>query len=383
MTLIYRRNSDGPVTHAFVVGCGRYPHLGADGTADRRAPIAGALAIVRMLIAQRDKLVAPLGSIELLLSDPVATGTVADIGSHLPEVTATQVDAADEVHFRDSGERWLERIGPGDVVVFYFSGHGIMDRIGGAVGVLEDVKTSKLRPWTQTFSMTKIAMVLRTVSAESAWVFFDACQEVVTEFADRLWDVDNIELKELTLSDLTNSSCEPLALAGSAAGEFAWAPNGDEPPFFTQTLLKGLSGCCVERTREHGWAVTGPTLLYDLVEVGKSIIDDVLVQPQSLAAHSERKVLLAVDRPFTPITVRSNPEMHMKSATTVRLMHGSDLVGSATPPDFVWRTELELAERELTIHCETREGGAVLASQSFRQHPPAHNITLTPARKKA
>jgi hypothetical protein len=381
--LIYRRNIDGPVTHAFVVGCGRYPNLGADGTADRKAPIAGALAMARMLLAQRDKLIAPLGSIELLLSDPVATESVADIGTHLPDATVTRVDAADERHFRDSGERWLERICPGDVVVFYFSGHGIMDRIGGAVGVLEDAKRSKLKPWTQTFSMTKLTMALRTVSAESAWIFFDACQEVVTEFADRLWEVDNIYFKELNLSDITNSSCEPLALAGAAAGRFAWAPNGDEPPFFTQILLKGLSGCCVEKTREHGWAVTGVTLLYDLVEVGKSIIDGVLVQPQSLAAHSERKALLAVDRPFTPITVRSNPEMHMKSATAVRLMHGSDLVSSAATPGFVWRTELELAERELTVHCEAMEGGTVLAPQSFRQHPPAHNITLTPTRKKA
>jgi hypothetical protein len=338
--------------------------------------------MAEMLIAKRDKLVAPLGSIEMLLSDPAATEAATDIGQRLTGTIATQIEPADEAHFRDSAEKWLDRIRPGDVIVFYFSGHGITDRVGDAVGLLGDVRTSTKRPWAQTFSVTKLALALRTMSAESAWVFFDACQEVVAEFADRLWDVKNIELKELTLRDITESSCEPLALAGAATGRVAWAPNGDEPPFFTQVLLKGLSGCCVERTREHGWAVTGVTLLYDLAEVGRSLIDGIAVQPQSLAAHSERKVLLVVDHPFTPVTVRSSPETHLKLAAAVRLMHGPDIVSSGTASDFVWRADVEFAERELTVHCETRQGAAMLAPQTFRQQPPAHNITLIPMGKR-
>jgi len=383
VTLIYQRNVDGPVTHAFVVGCGRYPNLGVAGSANRNAPIAGALAMAELLMAKREKLVAPLGSIELLLSDPASTESTTDIGQRLTGTIATQIETADETHFRDSGEKWLNRIRPGDVIVFYFSGHGITDRVGDAVGLLSDVGTSRNRPWAQTFSLTKLALALRTMSAESAWVFFDACQEVVAEFADRLWDVKNIELKELTLRDITGSGCEPLALAAAATGRVAWAPDEDEPPFFTQILLKGLSGCCVERTREHGWAVTGVTLLYDLAEVGRSIIDGIAVQPQSLAPHSERKVLLAVDHPFTPVTVRSNPEMHMKLAAAVRLMCGSDIISSGKVSNFVWRADIAFAERELTVYCETRQGAPMLAPQTFRQQLPAHNITLIPVRERA
>jgi hypothetical protein len=382
VTLVYQRSIAGPATHAFVVGCGRYPHLGSLRSADRKAPVTGALAMAGMLIAQRDKLAAPLGTVELLLSDPGIDGA-ADVGQRLPEAIETRVDPADELHFRASGERWLDRIRPGDVVVFYFSGHGITDRVGAAVGLLEDVGSLRFRPWAQTFDVTKLAMALRTISAESAWVFFDACQEVVAEFSDRLWEVKNIELKEVTLRDVTGATCEPLALAASATGQVAWAPDAYEPPFFTQVLLKGLSGCCVERTREQGWAVTGVTLAYDLGEIARTITDRVTVKPQSLIGHSERKILLAVERPFTPVKVRSSPEMHLKLAAAVRLLHGSSVVCSGTAPDFEWIVDVELEERELTVQCETKQGAPMLASQTFRQQPPAHNITLEPLKEGA
>ncbi len=365
MTLIYQRSTDDPVTHAFVVGCGRYPNLGSSRSVDRKGPVAGALAMAGMLIAKRDKLAAPLGTVELLLSDPEIDGA-ADIGQHFPEAVGTRVDPADESHFRASGERWLERIRLGDVVVFYFSGHGITDRVGGAVGLLEDVESSRFRPWAQTFGVTKLALALQMMSAESAWVFFDACQEVVAEFSDRLWEVNNIELKKVTLRDVTHATCEPLALASSATGQVAWAPDAYEPPFFTQALLKGLSGCCVERTREHGWAVTGVTLAYDLAEIARTITDRVTVKPQTLIGHSERKILLAVERPFTPVKVRSSPEMHLKLAAAVRLLHGSSVVCSGMAPDFAWIVDVELEERELTVQCDTKQGAPMLASQTFR-----------------
>ncbi len=199
-----------------------------------------------MLLAQRQQLLAPLGSIEMLLSDPSVNAASIDISTRLADVCETRVDAADEVHFRESGERWLQRVRPHDVAIFYFSGHGITDRVGGAVGLLEDIRSLRNRPWAQSFGIASLAIALRTLSAQSAWIFFDACQEIVAEFADRISDVKNIELKEVTLRDLTSGSCEPLALAGAAMGRLAWAPGGCEPPFlhagFAQRIKRLLRG---------------------------------------------------------------------------------------------------------------------------------------------
>ncbi|MCP6423318.1 hypothetical protein NL463_28830, partial [Klebsiella pneumoniae] len=84
-------------------------------------------------------------------------------------------------------------------------------------------------------------------------------------------------------------------------------------------------------------------------EIARTITDRAVVKPQSLIGHSERKVLLAVERPFTPVKVRSSPEMHLKLAAAVRLMHGSSIVRSDTDPDFAWVVDVELEERELTV----------------------------------
>ena len=162
MTLIFKRESATPVTHAFVVGCGRYPHLRADHLADRKAPVAGALAFAKMLLESRDKLVAPLGSLELLLSDPAVAAGIVDISGKLGAVLTDLIEPADERHFRDRGEQWLDGIRQGDAVIFYFSGHGIADQHGGAVGLLEDIGSKQMRPWSQSFNAYNLLMALQT-----------------------------------------------------------------------------------------------------------------------------------------------------------------------------------------------------------------------------
>lgn len=379
MTLLLDRQIEGPVTHAFIVGCGRYPHLGADHSADRRAPVAGALALAKLLLDHQDNLVAPLGTLEMLLSDPAVDAGPADIGDKLQNMLVTIVDPADEQHFRDRGEAWLNRIQPGDTVIFYFSGHGIADRQGGAVGLLEDVRSKTNRPWAQSFAANNLIHALQTLSAESVWVFFDGCQEIVAEYANRLWEVKNIDLKEVTLADVTADSCEPLAIAGARVGHLAWAPIGDEPPFFTQVLLKGLSGCCVQKTQAHGWAVTGQSLLFGLAEVAETILDGIVVKPQSIFPYSERKALMMVQDPFTPLAVRSDPEVYLSQAATIRVMHGATELHSSAVAQYVWRVDVALEERELTVEYVSQQGAISLPSQTFRQQPPGHIITLVPA----
>lgn len=378
MTLLYERQLEPPVTHVFVVGCGRYPFLATDHAADRRAPVAGALALAKVLLDNRDRLVAPLGSLEMLLSDPEVNAGPTDIGQALGAEIEQTIDPANEQNFRDCGENWISRIRPGDAVVFYFSGHGIVDRQGGAVGLLEDIRSKQNHPWRQSFGALNLIQALQTVGADSVWVFFDGCQEVVAEFAERLWEVKNIDLKEVSLADITGEVCEPLALAGARIGQLAWAPTNGEPPFFTQVLIKGLSGCCVERTNTHGWAVTGRTLLFGLRQLGETMFEEVVVRTQPIFPYSEHKALVAIDQPFMHLTVRSDPEVHLSHAASIRVMHGDVELYSSAIAQYVWRVDVALEERDLTIQCVSQAGAVELAPQTFRQQAPSHIITLVP-----
>jgi hypothetical protein len=380
LTLLYEAQIDGPVTHAFIMGCGRYPYLQANHAADRRAPVAGAIALAKMLLDDRDRLVAPLGSLEMLLSDPNVNDGSVDIGNVLGgDVVTTVVEAADEQHFRDRGDDWLGRIRPGDAVVFYFSGHGIADRQGGAVGLLEDIKSKTNRPWAQSFSASNLSQALQTLHPASAWVFFDGCQEIVAEFADRLWEVKNIDLKEVSLADITGDVCEPLAIAGSRTGHLAWAPADFEPPFFTQVLIKGLSGCCVERTQSHGWAVTGRMLLFGLRQLGETMFDHIIVKPQPILPYSEMHSLMTVEQPFMHLAVRSIPEVHLTQMASVQLKHQDLEIMSSVAAEFVWRVDVNLEDRDLTVECVCQQGAAPLVSQTFRQQAPSFLVTLRPA----
>ena len=92
MTLVLQRPQAGPQTHAFLMGVGAYPHL---LNADPQLPLdlkaldqlpsapRSAIAVGRWLSESYRNPVAPLGSVELLLSDPTLPPNAA---AHYPGV---------------------------------------------------------------------------------------------------------------------------------------------------------------------------------------------------------------------------------------------------------------------------------------------------------
>lgn len=381
MTLVYSREGpeDQPRTHAFLIGCGRFPHYAQNGSADRPATAAGARAMTRFLIDHADALVAPLATVEVCLSDPaIATG--ADqlaIGPYPNDPRADDgVDSALRALVETAGLAWTARCRPGDHMVFYMASHGVADA-NGAAGLLEDVASQPNRRWNESLNITVLGQGLSQLDPGGAWVFLDACQDVVTDFLTTI-AVSGVILVEINVQKLAKARVKALALAGSRFGASAWAPNSPDPPIFTQTLLKGLGGACVKNFDGLGWAVSAASLQHDLPGVAEAALDYRVLEVESLIGFNGRGPLLTVAAPRVPISVRTATESHLAfalaaSATTAGGQTVHKPGGAST-----WRFEVAPDGAHYQVQAAFPPHLPVYADGGFDAFPPACSVILKP-----
>lgn len=333
MTLVFDRGpppANAPVTHAFVIGCGRFP---ARPPLNRKATVAGARAIMEFLsthwdaflLSKQDENVdAPLWTIECLLSDPnVAAGADVlgvDLQTNAPQgatvlAPEVHVDPATKAIVELKGEEWLQRIRPGDQAFFYMSTHGISDG-SNALGLCEDVLSQANKKWSQSLNVTTLAKGITTdlVGAARGWVFFDACQEIVPSLLGRPTGLPGFHLIEfdVEMSARASNSC---AVAGSPVGGKAWAPTGEEAPFFTQALLEGLGNSCVEALPGVGWAVTASRLMFDIPRAGEAALGRKGLVTSPIGSFNQPLIgLLKRETPMIPVALSTEVEVHMNTA---------------------------------------------------------------------
>lgn len=391
MTLVLDRGGlpDTPVTHAFVIGCGRFP---ARTALNRAATAAGARRIVQFLTERADRFEAPVWTIELLISDPaVAAGADTgglDLAAIAPEeavLAAGPHDAVEHVllaHVREAGDRWLQRIRPGDQAFVYTSSHGISDG-SDALALCEDVLSQRNRQWSQSINMSTLALGLTTplVDAAKAWVFLDACQEIVPTLLGRPTGTPGFHLLEpdpLMVTKARNS----VGVAGSRVGGKAWAPTGDEPPFFTQALIEGLENACVEAVPDIGWAVTASRLMQDLPRVAEAALGRKGVETSVITRFNQPLFsLLRVEAPMIPIALSTEVEAHMQNASIEVVCddEGVEMLPFIPPPaaDFVWRFRVQAhRKRTYTATATFGENGPAYRPADFDPDPPCQFVRL-------
>lgn len=318
MTLVYDKGPlpNGPVTHAFVLGCGRFPHNAA---LDRIATVAGARSVMKLLAAHGHEFVAPVWRIRCLLSESgVAPGSdVLGVELHDPgggaQVTGTNgsVDSVLLAFVETEGDAWLNDMRPGDSAFFYMSSHGIAVP-GNALGLCEDVLSSQRRKWSASLNVTTLAGGLGTMPLERAWVFFDACQEIVSSLLGAPTGVPGLKLIDYSATDQASAK-SAVALAGSKFGSEAWAPDDGNPPYFTQALIEGLENACVEPVQDLGWTITAERLMFGLPILGR--IMGIKVQCTPLTSFNEPGVgLRTVQQPQIPFAITTEVEEHLSEA---------------------------------------------------------------------
>lgn len=318
MTLVYDRGPPqaDPVTHAFVLGCGRFPHRPA---LDRIATVAGARSVMKLLAAHGHEFVAPVWTIRCLLSESgVAPGAdVLGVELHDPGDGAQVAGADGPVEavllktVETEGEAWLNAMRPGDSAFFYMSSHGIAVP-GSALGLCEDVLSTQRKKWSASLNVTTLAGGLGTMPLERAWVFFDACQEIASDLLGAPTGVPGLHLIDYTATEQARAK-SAVALAGSKFGGEAWAPGDGNPPYFTQALIEGLENACVEPVQDLGWTVTGERLMFGLPILGR--IMGIRVQCTPLTGFNEPGVgLRTVAQPQIPVAITTEIEEHLTEA---------------------------------------------------------------------
>lgn len=383
MTLVYARNDlQGPRTHAFIIGCGRFPYLRAE--AARRATVAGARAIAKFLIKNADNLVAPLASVECLLSDPdveigkdqLGIGAVPHDARDEEARKKDAVEAAVSAFATTAGAAWLKRCEPGDHLFFYMSSHGVADSAATAAGLFENVLENPHNKWAQSLNVNTLALLLPLTGAGACWVFLDACQEIVPSILGQYNGAGGILLINGNPADLANTKSRSVALAGSRFGQKGWAPIAAKPPFFTQALLSSFTAC-VEPQAGGGWAVTGKQLLFGLREVADASLGHSTLETEPLVPFAQPVRLLNVEKPLIPVVIRTKIRADILKARGIKVVCPANVPQPVTqenmdfftfvPPDGVQYTVVADFDPPLSY-----------APQPFYGQPCAQIVELAP-----
>lgn len=332
-TIFARREAERrpKATHAFVIGVGDYPHAKqGQGTnpalrqvRDLPSAADGAKLMCDWLIQNEDKLAAPLGSIEALISD-VPGGQPR----YLPRDARLlgKIDRADARTIPAAGKAWLQRLqgDPGSTALFYACGHGANY---GMQPVLfhSDLNQGDLGSAWAHLNIGTMAQAFRQLpQLRLAFFFLDACGEYVKDFPPNVRDDGFVspELPGAGDSDkvwlLSAASSGLLAYPGTATHlaerdpEFAASVDGRTKVKigrFTQALSKRLDGASA-RWADGAWSVDNMGLWSDLRQLHRVYFPswgDKLFEPSQFLTPNSRLPIISHSKPRLPVLVLTEP----------------------------------------------------------------------------
>lgn len=243
----------GPRVHALVIGVAGYRHLpGGDepvarDTIVRRqlySPASSALAFAEWVRDEMRHPDAALGTIDVLISPPVGSPDPRLQGWEVPSVDAT-VAAID---------RWADLCGrnPGNVALFFFSGHGIALR--RQLLLLEDFARSPSRRCDAAIALEDLVAGMSRYPAETQYFFIDACREIPTQ----LLPYDTATAPVLD-AQITAEPRKEWGVVSSTRMGFQAFGNRQGLSVFTEHLLASLNGRAA-RKKDSRWAVSFTSL---------------------------------------------------------------------------------------------------------------------------
>lgn len=257
------RDPNGPLTHALVIGVGKYPYLlDGDryddllaarvtmGLGQLDSPPISAEAFANWLLDEYASPTAELGSLEVLLSPgifqrPDASGALVQ-----------SVERATMQNIKAAFDRWERRChaDSGNVAVFYFCGHGLQCEV--LLLLAEDFGANVNRPWENCIDFDTTWYGMGECRAATQCYFLDCCRETPIELL-KAFTARTEALK--TATGLAVSPRNAPVFKAAAVGQRAHGPVGDVS-YFTQGLLRCLREVGAHRFDGNKWIVTTDSL---------------------------------------------------------------------------------------------------------------------------
>ena len=315
MTQIFKRAVAGSGTHALVVGVGHYPDA-KPGRGVRKElrtvqdlPSAAdsAKLMCDWLIANCDRLAAPLASLEVVIADP------PDQQDRYVWINAAAVADASTANVKTAGKQWHTELTAkaGDVGFFYACGHGASLSMQSVV-FLSDLNADAVEPWAHhNIGMTALAF-RHLEGVRAAFFFADTCREFIPRF--ELAKSQDLS-KFVAAPDPFEVGRDKVSLL-CAASEAVLAYEGLLPAGtvkigrFTQTLIKGLDGASA-RWRGNAWTVYPGGLFEDMKLLQRAYRPDWRAEPfepSQPMTQSEVVPIVKPSDPRLPILVLTDPE---------------------------------------------------------------------------
>lgn len=244
MTFINGANTDGPATHALVIGVGSYPHLiGGTGTLSPEnagmgqlsSPPHSARAFADWLLKDYNNPSKPLASLEMLISDSTTQNY------SLPTGEVKQIQKATMANVVTAVNNWFNR---GDqnqdnLLIFYFCGHGMARGFMTAL-LLEDFGETSHSPLRQALDFDGFHLGMDKCKARQQCYFIDACRVASSTLIESFnYAGDPIIQPSARLSRIGNRYA-PVYYSTIAGSQAFGQPNA--PSIFTQALLSALNG---------------------------------------------------------------------------------------------------------------------------------------------
>jgi hypothetical protein len=333
MTQIFGHAQAGGVkkaTHAFVIGVGDYPYAKPDrgakdelsGVRDLPSAADSAKLMCDWLIANKDKLAAPLGSIEVLISDvPGGAGRYAPRDPALLQ----PIDRAESAAIPLAGAAWLDRIAqdPGSTALFYACGHGANNGVSPVL-FHSDLNLRKGGDAWAHLNVGSMARAFRQMPDLAAGFFFlDACGEFVPDFPSGVRDDGFISPDIVMPTDRDKVWLFAAASAGVKAYpgtnsdavvpdiQFdAVSADGSPVKFgrFTQTLLKGLNGAAAHWAGD--WCVDNMELGANFTTLHRIYFpswNDKPFEPTDVLTINNRVTIIRHNSVSLPVLVLTDP----------------------------------------------------------------------------